>query len=108
MKIQDTLSDSFFEVYYIIYEKDDSAILLNGAYVINNKKYYTDIPLEPLKFSHLCERSIGMNKTNLIWNRLMNNNDLVAEVSPLKHVNELLSFRSIDIGLDQKYTLKSA
>ena len=46
MKIQDQLTNNFFEVHYIIHEKEDNAVLLNGAYIINNKKYFTDIPLD--------------------------------------------------------------
>ena len=42
-----------FQVNYIIYEKNDTAILLDGAVTINNKNYYTSIPIDLVRFSHL-------------------------------------------------------
>ena len=108
MKTQNQLTNNFFEVYFIIHEKDDNAVLLNGAYMINNKKYFTDIPVDFLKFSHMCEKSIGLDKSKSIWNRLFNNNDLVAEVSPIKHMNSNMFFNSEDLGIYNKYNLKIA
>ena len=73
-----------------------------------NKKYFTDIPVDFLKFSHMCEKSIGLDKSKSIWNRLFNNNDLVAEVSPKKHMNSPMFFNPEDLGIHNKYNLKIA
>jgi hypothetical protein len=108
MKIQDQLFNNFFEVHFIIHEKEDNAVLLNGAYMINNKKYFTDIPVDFLKFSHMCEKLIGLDKSKSIWDRLFNNNDLVAEVSPKKHMNFSMFLNSEDLGISNKYNLKIA
>jgi hypothetical protein len=108
MESQNQLTNNLFEVYFIIHEKEDNAVLLNGAYMINNKKFFTDIPVDFLKFSHLCEKVIGIEKSKSIWNRLFNNNDLVAEVSPKKHMNLSMLFQSEDLGINSKYNLKIA
>lgn len=108
MKIQHQTFHNLFEVYFIIHEKQDNSVLLNGAYWINNKKYYTDIPLDFLKFSHLCEKIIGLDKSKSIWKRLFNNNDLVAEVSPVKHLNLPIYMNPEDLGINTNYKLKSA
>ena len=108
MKNQDRLDNNFFEVHFIIHEKEDNAVLLNGAYVIDSKKYFTDIPVDFLKFSHLCEKSIGHEKSKLIWTRLFNNNDFVAEVSPQKHMNMSMFFNPEELGINSKYKLKIA
>ena len=50
----------------IIYEKNDTAILLDGAFYINDKAYFTSIPLNLVRFSYLCEKTIGFKKTNII------------------------------------------
>ena len=108
MKIQHQTFHNLFEVHFIIHEKQDNSVLLNGAYWINNKKYYTDIPLDFLKFSHLCEKIIGLDKSKSIWKRLFNNNDLVAEVSPVKHLNLPIYMNPEDLGINTNYKLKSA
>ena len=108
MKIQDQLTNNFFEVHYIIHEKEDNAVLLNGAYIINNKKYFTDIPLDFLKFSTLCEKIMGHEKSKSIWRRLFNNNDIVAEVSPKKHMNSPMFLKPEDLGINSNYNLKTA
>ena len=44
---------NLFKVNYIIYEKNDSAVLLDGVAQINNKSYYTSIPLDIVRFTYL-------------------------------------------------------
>ena len=54
-------SEITFQVNYIIYEKNDTAILLDGAVKIDDKNYYTSIPLDLVRFSHLCEKTISLS-----------------------------------------------
>tara|TARA_B100001287_G_C22198627_1_gene306904 strand:- start:98 stop:424 length:327 start_codon:yes stop_codon:yes gene_type:complete len=108
MRIQDHTLNNLFEVHFIIHEKQDNSVLLNGTFLINNKKYYTDIPLDFLKFSRLCEKLIGLDKSKSIWKRLFNNNDLVAEVSPKKHLNLSMLIKPEDLDINTNYKLKIA
>ena len=72
--------------------KNDTALLIDGVYVINNKKYFTSIPLEPVHFSYLCEQSIGYEKTNALWTYLLDHPDQVTELAPLHHLGMPLVF----------------
>ena len=51
-----------FHVNYVIYEKNDTAILLDGVVTKNHKQYFTAIPIDPVNFSYLCEKAIGFEK----------------------------------------------
>ena len=48
-----------FNVNYIVYEKGDTAFLLEGYIKLKKKKYYTTIPIEILRLSRLIEKSEG-------------------------------------------------
>jgi hypothetical protein len=87
-------TNNTFHVNYVIYEKNDTAILLDGIVTKNNKQYYTSIPIEPMKFSFLCEKTIGYEKTDWMWSRLFKNQDLVTELVPKNHLGTELSFSS--------------
>ena len=75
-------SKTTFKVNYIIYEKNDSAVLLDGTAKIDDKIYHTSIPLDLVRFSHLCEQKFGLDKMNLIWSSLLKENDPVSEIAP--------------------------
>ncbi|MEK9619422.1 MAG: hypothetical protein VW078_04945 [Flavobacteriales bacterium] len=98
-----------FQVNYIIYEKNDTAILLDGAVRINNKNYYTSIPIDLVRFSHLCEKRIGFQKTNSLWNKLIGDNDQVCEIIPKNHLGEDLIFSTNETFINQHlFQLKTA
>ena len=98
-----------FQVNYIIYEKNDTAILLDGAFYINDKAYFTSIPLNLVRFSYLCEKTIGFQKTNIIWNNLLNNNDQVSEITPKKFLGNDLIISTNESFLNQQlFKLKIA
>ncbi len=104
-----TTSKITFQVNYIIYEKNDTAILLDGAVRINNKNYYTSIPLDLVRFSHLCEKTIGFQKTNSLWNRLTVENDQVCEIVPKNYLGEDLIFSTNETFINQHlFQLKTA
>ena len=77
-----------FKVNYIIYEKNDTAVLLEGIAKINNKKYHTTFPIDLVRFTYLCEKAIGLKKTNF--------NDQVSELSP----KDFLGYQMIFSGND--------
>ena len=77
-----------------IYEKNDTAILLDGVVTKNHKQYFTAIPIDPVNFSYLCEKAIGFEKTNHLWSHLFTNTDLVTELIPKDHLGLELNFSS--------------
>ncbi len=83
-----------FHVNYVIYEKNDTAILLDGVVTKNHKQYFTAIPIDPVNFSYLCEKAIGFEKTNHLWSHLFTNSDLVTELIPKHHLGLELNFSS--------------
>tara|TARA_Y100000385_G_C12700892_1_gene470495 strand:+ start:320 stop:622 length:303 start_codon:yes stop_codon:yes gene_type:complete len=83
-----------FHINYVIYEKNDTAILLDGVVTKNHKQYFTSIPIDPVNFSYLCEKTIGYEKTNYLWSQLFTNSDLVTELIPKHHLGLDLSFSS--------------
>ena len=85
-------SKNLFKVNYIIYEKNDTAVLLAGVAYINNKPYYTSIPLDIVRFTHMCEQIIGLKKTQLMWSLLLKNNDQVSEIIPNDHMGHHMVF----------------
>ena len=85
-------SKTLFKVNYIIYEKNDNAVLLDGIAHIDNKSYYTSIPLDIVRFTHLCEQIIGLKKTNLMWSLLLKNNDRVSEIIPNDYLGHHMIF----------------
>ena len=85
-------SKTLFKVNYIIYEKNDSAVLLDGVAQIDNKSYYTSIPLDIVRFTYLCEQVIGLKKTNLMWSLLLKNNDQVSEIIPNDYLGHNMIF----------------
>jgi len=100
---------NLFEVRYIIYEKNDSAILLNGTMSIDNKKYFTSIPLEPIRFSFLCEQAIGYEKTNLMWSLLFDKYDPICEICPQINLGIDIFITKEDLGIsNNQVTLKTA
>jgi|TARA_X000001036_G_C20394152_1_gene689905 hypothetical protein len=108
MKKQTFLNHTF-HVKYVIYEKNDTALLIDGVSIINNKEYYTSIPLEPVQFSYLCEQSIGYEKTNALWAYLLDNPDQITELAPLHHLGVPLVFSNNISGLSNLHSqLKSA
>ena len=58
-----------FNVNYIVYEKGDTAFLLEGYINLKKKKYYTTIPIEILRLSRLIEKSEGTEIMQFIWER---------------------------------------
>lgn len=94
MKSNNNNSLNTFKVNYIIYEKNDTAVLLDGIANINNKQYHTTFPIDLVRFTYLCEKSIGLNKTNSIWDTLLKVNDQVSELSP----NDFLGHQMIFSG----------
>ncbi|MEJ6754249.1 MAG: hypothetical protein QNK57_03655 [Flavobacteriales bacterium] len=102
-------SEITFQVNYIIYEKNDTAILLDGAVKIDDKNYYTSIPLDLVRFSHLCEKTIGFQNTNYLWSRLTGNSDQVCEIAPKNHLGKDLIFSTNETFLNQHlFQLKTA
>ena len=98
-----------FQVNYIIYEKNDTAILLDGAFYINDKAYFTSIPLNLVRFSYLCAKTIGFQKTNIIWNNLLNNNDQVSEIAPKNFLgNDLIISANESFLKQQLFKIKTA
>ena len=85
-----------FKVNYIIYEKNDTAVLLEGSAKINNKKYRTTFPLDLVRFAYLCEKAIGLKKTNSIWDNLLKVNDQVSELSPKDFLGHQMIFSGDD------------
>ena len=83
-----------FHVNYVIYEKNDTAILLDGVVTKNNKQYFTSIPIDPVNFSFLCEKAIGYEKTNWLWSKLFKTTDLVTELAPQYDLGTELNFSS--------------
>ena len=49
----ENILNTLFKVNYIIYEKNDNAVLLDGVAYIDNKTYFTSIPLDIVRFT-LC------------------------------------------------------
>ena len=96
-------SEITFQVNYIIYEKNDTAILLDGAVKIDDKNYYTSIPLDLVRFSHLCEKTIGFQNTNYLWSRLTGNSDQVCEIAPKNHLGKDLSFSTNETFINQHF-----
>ena len=102
-------SKTLFKVNYIIYEKNDSAVLLNGVATIDNKSYYTSIPLDIVRFTHLCEQVFGLKKTNLMWSLLLKNNDQVSEIIPSNYLGYSMIFsESLSSINSYLFKLKSA
>ena len=98
-------SKTLFKVNYIIYEKNDSAVLLDGVVHINNKSYYTSIPLDIVRFTHICEQIIGLKKTNLMWSLLLKNNDQVSEIIPNEYLGHPMIF-SDNLSFINSYLFK--
>lgn len=85
-------SKTIFKVNYIIYEKNDTAVLLDGVAYIGHKNYYTSIPLDIVRFTHFCEQLLGLKKTNLMWSILLENDDLVSEIIPNDYLGHNMIF----------------
>ena len=96
---------TLFKVNYIIYEKNDSSVLLDGVAQIGNKSYYTSIPFDIVRFTYLCEQVIGLKKTNLMWSLLLKNNDQVSEVIPNEYLGHNMIF-SENLSFINSYLLK--
>ncbi len=88
-----------FNVNYIVYEKGDTAFLLEGYIKLKNKKYFTTIPIEILRLSRLIEKSEGTEIMQFIWNRFYSSNDPVVEFSPNKHLKRTINLNTCDLGL---------
>jgi|TARA_B100000965_G_C19550908_1_gene739955 hypothetical protein len=100
---------TLFKVNYIIYEKNDNAVLLDGVVHINNKSYYTSIPLDIVRFTHMCEQIIGLKKTNLIWSLLIKNNDQVSEIMPNDYLGHHMIFSDNSLFINSYlFNLKTA
>tara|TARA_B100001057_G_C22405773_1_gene777724 strand:- start:131 stop:442 length:312 start_codon:yes stop_codon:yes gene_type:complete len=91
MKVNQYINNTF-HVNHVIYEKNDTKILLDGIVTKNNKNYYTSIPIDPVKFSFLCEKAIGYERTDRLWTKLFQNQDLVSEIIPKNHLGVELNF----------------
>ena len=89
-------SNDTFYVNYVIYEKNDTKILLDGYIKKNNKNYFTSIPIDPLKFSFLCEKTIGYERTDYLWCNLFKSHDQVVELAPENHLGIPLNFSSLE------------
>jgi hypothetical protein len=87
-------NNNTFHINYVIYEKNDTEILLDGVVTKNNKQYYTAIPIDPINFSFLCEKAIGYEKTDSLWSKLFKNLDPVTELAPINHLGTELNFSS--------------
>ena len=88
-----------FNVNYIIYEKGDTAFLLEGFIKLKKKKYFTTIPIEILRLSRIIEKSEGAEIMQFIWRRLYSSNDPVVEISPNKHLKRTICLNTSDLGL---------
>ena len=96
----DNNSKTIFKVNYIIYEKNDTAVLLDGIAHIDNKTFHTSIPLDIVKFTHLCEQIIGLKKTNLMWAFLLSSNDQVSEIMPNDYLNHSMIFSNNELFIN--------
>ncbi|MBF37064.1 MAG: hypothetical protein CL836_06510 [Crocinitomicaceae bacterium] len=90
---------SIFNVNYIVFEKNDTAFLLQGYVYSNQKKYYTTIPVEILRLSRLIEHSLGGQIMQRIWDRLYSSTDPIVEVNPKKHLNMDIRLKSSELGI---------
>ena len=88
-----------FNVNYIIYEKGDTAFLLEGFIKLKKKKYFTTIPIEILRLSRIIEKSEGAEIMQYMWKRLYSSNDPVVEISPNKHLKRIICLNTCDLGL---------
>tara|TARA_B100000900_G_scaffold351206_1_gene318204 strand:- start:5 stop:310 length:306 start_codon:yes stop_codon:yes gene_type:complete len=95
MKFNQFINDTF-HVNHVIYEKNDTKILLDGIVTKNNKNYYTSIPIDAVKFSFLCEKVIGHERTDQLWAKLFQNQDLVTEIVPKNHLGVELNFSNTE------------
>ena len=89
-------NNNIFHVNHVIYEKNDTQILLDGIVTKNNKNYYTSIPIDAVKFSFLCEKTIGYEQTDRLWTKLFQNQDLVSEIVPKNHLGIDLNFSNTE------------
>jgi hypothetical protein len=102
-------STTTFKVNYIIYEKNDSAVLLDGTAKIDDKIYHTSIPLDLVRFSHLCEQTFGLDKMNLIWSSLLKENDPVSEIAPNDFLGHNMIFSENEVMINSSlFNQKSA
>ncbi len=88
-----------FNINYIVYEKGDTAFLLEGYINLNKKKYFTTIPIEILRLSRIIEKKEGAHIMQFIWKRFYSSNDPVVEISPIKHLKRNLNLNTSDLGL---------
>ena len=89
---------STFNVNYIVFEKNDTAFLLQG-YVYSNQKYYTTIPVDILRLSRLIEHSLGGQIMQRIWDRFYSSSDPIVEVNPKKHLKMDIRLKSSELGI---------
>lgn len=73
------------KVNYIIYENNDTALLLNCVVRKNNKTYSSNIPIELIRFSKLIKEDLKYsNSLSIIAENLFNSEFPINQVSPLK------------------------
>ena len=89
---------STFNVNYIVFEKNDTAFLLQGYVYSKEKKYYTTIPVDILRLSRLIEHSLGSQIMQRIWDRFYSSSDPIVEVNPKKHLKMDIRSKIIRFG----------
>jgi len=97
------------KIKYIIHEDNDTELLLNCEVRIDNKIFFTDIPIGMLSFVKLFEkRDNGNEEVNLIAEKLFNSGYPINHVSPNNILNKELLFNNNEILPISKSYNKSA
>jgi hypothetical protein len=85
-------------INYIVYELNDSALLLNCTIRKNNKSYFSNIPISIFQFSELI---LTLNDHQYILKRisesLFNKDLLINHVSPASLFNKQISVKIDDL-----------
>jgi len=97
------------KIKYIIYENNDTELLLNCEVKTECKIFHTDIPIGMLSFVRLFEkRENGNDEINLIAEKLFNTGYPINHVSPKNILNIDLIFNNNIIIPTSKRLNKSA
>ena len=85
------------KINYIVYEMNDSFLLLNGVFRKNSKEYFSNIPIECSQFSKILTKNYPNTEVlDLLAEALFNNEHPINEVSPVGIINQELF---IDLSL---------
>ena len=97
------------KVKYIIYENNDTELLLNCEVRTENKIFLTDIPIGMLSFVRLFEkRKNGSEEINKIASKLFNSGYPINHISPKNIINTELLIKNKEILPIAKSFNKSA